>query len=180
MEAALASLATSAGTGAAATAAGAAIGPVTAAASGLGTISTIGSFVSPLLTVGSALSSVAGGMQGAAVSKAQSRQAELAARQEELRGREQADKIRRGLSASLASQNAIFAARGISPYTGTPQTIAGQSATQASYDIDIARFGATQSAGALRSQAGQYAIEGKAKMTSGLISGGRKLYSLVE
>lgn len=140
-----------------------------------GTASTIGT----LLSVGSAISSIAGGFQGDAVSKMQARQAELAARQEELKGRETAATIRRQLNASLASQNAIFAARGIAP-SGTTQTIANESASAAARDIDIARFGATQSAGALRTQAQQYQIEGSAKKFAGFADAGKQFYSLVK
>lgn len=150
-----------------------------AAGASAGTASTVGTIISVGGSLLSGVSSIAGGIQGAGVSKIQARQAELAARQEELKGRETAAQIRRGLSASLASQNAIFAARGISP-VGTPQTIAGQSTSQAARDIDIARFGATQSAGALRSQAQQYEIEGKAKKVEGFTGAAKSIYSLVK
>lgn len=123
--------------------------------------------------------SIMGGQQGAAVSKMQARQSELAARQEELKGRETAATIRRNLSASLASQNAIFAARGIAP-SGTPMTIANESKSAAARDIDIARFGSEQSAGALRTQAQQYQIEGSAKKVGGFADAAKSFYSLVK
>lgn len=153
--------------------------PETAAA--IGASSTFAALPSAgtLLSVGSAASSIMGGSQGAAVSKMQARQAELSARQEELKGREQAAQIRRQLSASLASQNAIFAARGINPTMGTPRVLSQESASQAARDIDITRFGAAQSAGALRSQAKQYQIEGSSKRFEGFAKAGTSLYSLV-
>lgn len=153
--------------GAGGTAAGATLFGSTTAFSALTSLPTI-------LSVGS---SIAGGYSGAAVSRAQAQQAELTAKQEELKGREQAAQIRRQLSASLASQNAIFAARGINPTTGTPKALAQESTSQASRDIEIARFGATQAAGALRSQATQYKIEGSTKKLEGY---SKAFYSLVK
>lgn len=135
--------------------------------------------IGTVLSAGSAISSIMGGQQGAAVSKMQSQQAQLAARQEELKGRETAASIRRNLSASLASQNAIFAARGIAP-SGTPMTIANESKSAAARDIDLARFGAGQSAGALRTQAQQYQIEGQAKKIGGFADAAKSFYSLVK
>lgn len=155
--------------GASGTAAGATLFGSTAAFSAL-------TMAPTLLSVGG---SIAGGFQGAAVSKMQTRQAELAAKQEELKGRETAATIRRQLNASLASQNAIFAARGIAP-GGTTQTISNESSSQAARDIEIARFGAAQSAGALRSQAQQYQVEGSAKKLSGFADAGKSFYSLVK
>jgi hypothetical protein len=137
------------------------------------------SAIPTILSIGSAFSSIAGGSQGAAVSKAQSRQAELTAKQEELRGRESAARIRSSLASSLASQNAIFGARGIG-FSGTPQVLSNESTAQASRDISIAQFGAAQSAGAQRSQAQQFQIEGQAKRTAGFIDAGKSLYSLVK
>lgn len=135
--------------------------------------------IGTVLSAGSAISSIMGGQQGAAVSKMQARQAELAAKQEELKGRETAATIRRQLNASLASQNAIFAARGIAP-GGTTQTLVNESSSAAARDIEIARFGASQSASALRSQAQQYQVEGSAKKLSGFADAGKSFYSLVK
>ena len=175
-EALLATFATQAGTGAAIASAGAAIGPVTAAASGLGTLSTVGSLLSPLMTIGSAVGQISSGMQQSAIYKAQAQQYQLAAKQEELRGREQADRIRRSLQANLASQNAIFSARGIATGMGTPVTLARKSMTEAGADIETAMFSAGQSAGALRSQAAQSKISASSAMTSGFAGAAGKLY----
>lgn len=123
-----------------------------------------------------ALGSIAGGNQQAAVSKAQAAQYELQARQEELRGREQADQIRRSLQASLASQNAIFRARGISTSTGTPVTLGTVSRTAASRDIDNAMFNSGMSATANRLQGVQSRIEGRSAKATGYTSAATKLY----
>ncbi len=175
-EALLATFATQAGTGAAIASAGATVGPVTAAASGLGTLSAIGSVLSPIMTVGSAIGQVSAGMQSSAIYKAQAQQYQLAAKQEELRGREQADRIRRALQKDLASQNAIFSARGIATGTGTPVTLARKSMTEAGADIETAMFSAGQSAGAFRSQAGQSRISAGASKSAGLIGAAETIY----
>lgn len=157
--------------GAGGAAAGASLLGSTTAFSALASIPTV-------LSVGSGIASLAAGSQGAAVSRAQSRQAELTAKQEELRGRESAANIRRSLASTLASQNAIFGARNIG-FNGTPQVINADSQLRASRDVSIAQFGAAQSAGALRSQSQQFQIEGQAKRTQGFIGAGTSLFSLV-
>lgn len=169
-----------AGTAAAATAAGTAVGPVTAAASGAGALggATGASLFSALPTLSlstgfsliSGAGSILGGFQQAGAYKAQAQQSELAARAEELKGREQADKIRRSLQATLASQNAAFAARGVSIGSGTPVNISNVSRTEAAADIEAAQFGSTMSAGSLRSQGGIYRQYGSAAKIGGFTS----------
>lgn len=157
-------------------AAGGSAATATTVGSIAGGLATAGSALSTILPVVGAVGSVMGGQQQASAYKAQARQSELAAKQEELRGREQADNIRRSLQATLASQNAAFAARGISPFTGTPLALSTESRNQASRDIDIARFGAGQAAGALRGQAGQQRIEASSARTSGYTQAASMLY----
>lgn len=127
----------------------------------------VGSLISGGLTAASAFGSIMGGNQQAAVYKAQAQQSELSARQEELKGREQADKIRRSLQATLSSQNAAFAARGISLTSGTPVNIGNVSRTEAARDIETAMFGAGMASAAERGQAGQYRMSGRVARTSG-------------
>lgn len=129
------------------------------------------------LTAASAFGSVMSGQQESAVYKAQARQSELSARSEELKGREQADRIRRSLQATLASQNAAFAARGISIRSGTPVNIGNVSTTEASRDIETAQFGAGMASAAERGQAGVYRASGRAASTSGYTNAAGTLYS---
>lgn len=145
-------------------------------AGGIASVGTAMGGISSLLSVGSAIGQVSSGMQQSAIYKAQAQQYQLAAKQEELRGREQADRIRRSLQATLASQNAIFSARGIATGTGTPVTLARKSMTEAGADIEAAMFSAGQSAGALRSQAAQSKISASSAMTSGFTGAAEKLY----
>lgn len=137
----------------------------------------VGSLLSGGLTAASAFGSIMGGNQQAAVYKAQAAQSELAAKQEELKGREQADRIRRSLQATLASQNAAFAARGISLSSGTPVTVGNMSRTEAARDIESAQFGAAMSAAQERAQAGQYKISAKSSKISGYTDAATRFYA---
>lgn len=123
-----------------------------------------------------AVGSILQGQQQAAMYKAQARQSELSARQEELKGRDEADKIRRNLQSTLASQNAAFAARGISLNSGTPRTIASDSRTQAGYDIQTAQFGAGMSAAAERGTADQLRMAGRAARQASYFNAATSIY----
>lgn len=133
--------------------------------------------ISTGLTAASAFGAIAGGYQEQASYKAQAQQNELAARQEELKGRQQADNIRRSLQATLSSQNAAFAARGISLASGTPVNVGNVSRTQAAQDIETAQFGSGMAAGALRGTAAQNRMAGKAAVTAGYTSAATSLYA---
>lgn len=146
----------------------------------LSALPTTGSLVSNVAGMGSLLTSVQSGRQQAAVYKMQGQQAQMAAQQEELRGREQADKIRQALQRTLASQNATFAARGISPNSGTPRVIANESRSEASRDIELARFGAGQSAFKHSSEAGQYVVSSRSARLSGFGSALNNIYKPYE
>lgn len=157
--------ATTAGTAVAA--AGASfVGPVTAAMSAAGT----GSLLSTGLGVLSAGMDVFGGMQQGSAYKAQARQQELSARAEELKGKQQALQIRDNLRRTIAAQNAAFAARGISPQTGTPVVLGRESREAAMNDIDLARFNGDIAAMQGRAQAQQTRSAGRTSMRGGFIS----------
>jgi hypothetical protein len=172
--------ATAAGTSAAlATAGGVATAAQVAATTGgmIGsTLAASAPFVGSLFTAGSAFGQIQAGRQSAAISSAQARQYELQARQEELRGREQADAIRRSLQASLASQRAIFGARGINPNTGSPLVLSQQSRTEAGADIETAMYNSGATAEARRMQGAQSRLEGKVARSAGYQEAGTTLY----
>lgn len=170
------SSATAAGTTAALSTAGGVATAAQVAGTGAFLSGAAASIGGSLLTGLSIASSISGGMQQNAIAKSQAEQYQLAARQETLKGREQADQIRRSLQATLASQNAAFSARGVALNSGTPFNIASQSMTQASRDIDVARFGAGQSAAALRAQGQQSKIEGRAAMMQGFGQAATSIY----
>lgn len=151
------------------------VGTAAAASGAMAALPTIGT----VLSIGSAAGSILGGQQQASVYKAQAQQSQLSARQEELKGRDQADKIRRSLQATLASQNAAFSARGISLNSGTPTNLARTSMNAASSDIQTAQFGAGMSAAAERGQAAQYKISAGAAKVSGYTSAAKPLGSLI-
>jgi hypothetical protein len=117
------------------------------------------------------------GQQQAGMYKAQAAQYELSARAEELKGRDQADKIRRSLQSTLASQNAAFGARGISLSSGTPVALAATSSNEASRDISLAQFGAGSAANADRSQAAVYRATGRSAKVAGYTNAAMTLAS---
>lgn len=180
METALAAFATSAGTGAAATAAGSFIGPVTAAASGAATLSSGFSLLGPILTVGSALSSVSSGNQQAAAYKLQAQQSEVNARIEKLNAQEKANEIRRNMLANISSANAAYAARGVSIFSGTPDQARTEIAKNSEINIDKARFGGTMAANEKITQARQYKSNASAARVSGYGGAVKSLASLLD
>lgn len=140
-------------------------------------LSGAGSLLSGAFTAASAFGQIQAGRAASAESKFTARQYELSARAEELKGREQADKIRRSLQATLASQNAAFSARGISLGSGTPVALAGVSKTEASRDIENAQFGANVSAAAERGNAAQARITARTEAMKGYTGAAGALYS---
>lgn len=114
--------------------------------------------------------SILGGYQQAGAFKAQAKQSEISARAEELKGRDQALKIKNDLLTTLASQNAAFAARGISLNSGTTRNLAAQSNQRASEDIQRAQFGTGMAAAAERGTAVQQRNAAKSSILSGYTS----------
>lgn len=142
------------------------------AAAGTAATSTItaGSLLSGGLTAASLFGTLKAGQTQSAMYKAQAQQYELSARAEELKGRDQADKIRRSLQATLASQNAAFGARGINLNSGTARSLATQSMEQATADISRVQFGAGSATEAARMQASQERTAGKVARTQSYTS----------
>lgn len=90
----------------------------------------------------SAVSAISAGQQQAQNLKLQSRQAELNADAERLEGRREALAIEGDLARDLASQNALFGARGVLEGEGTAEAAAEASKENASADIERALFNA--------------------------------------
>jgi hypothetical protein len=133
------------------------------------TLSTIsaGSLLATGVTAASAFGSIMGGQQQAAVSKSQAKQYELSARAEELKGRDQANRIRESLRSTIASQNAAFASRGIQLGTGTPLALGNVSRNEASRDLQTAQFGSGMAAEAARGTAAQSRATASAQSIKG-------------
>lgn len=98
------------------------------------------SWIAVAVTAVSVVSTISAGQQQAAALKTQARQADLNAKAETLEGRRQALEIENKLAQDLASQNALFAARGT--LQGEGSSLAAQETAQenASKDIDLALF----------------------------------------
>ena len=110
------------------------LGASASAAATIGTIASVG------LTAASAFSSLSAGNQQAASLNLQARQAGLNAQAERLEGRRQALAIQDQLDRDLASQNALFAARGVLQGEGSAEAAAQTAKDNATKDIDLARF----------------------------------------
>jgi len=120
------------------------------AATGLGasagTAATIGTIASIGLTAASAFSSIQAGKQQSESLKIQARQAGVNARAERLQGKQQALAIQDQLDRDLASQNALFSARGILQGEGSAEAARTTASNNATRDIDVARFNAEMGA----------------------------------
>lgn len=126
------------------------------------------SLLNGLGTAASAYGQIQAGRQEKAALDLQARQSDLAARQEKLRGKQQAQLIRDQLSRDLASQNALFAARGGLAGEGSAQAARGAATTEASRDIRIAQFDAGQRTTQKLIEADQYRAEGSAAQLIGV------------
>lgn len=105
-----------------------------------GTAATIGTIASVGLTAASAFSSLQAGNAEASSLKLQARQSDLNARAERLQGRQQALAISERLSQDLASQNALFGARGQLSGEGSAEAAREKAKSNASSDIKAAQF----------------------------------------
>jgi hypothetical protein len=104
------------------------------------TVGTVASVASIGLTAASAFASLSAGEQKASGLELQARQAGLNARAERLEGRRQALTIQDQLDRDLASQNALFAARGQLQGEGSAEAAREAAQENATKDIDLARF----------------------------------------
>ncbi|MGB0817416.1 MAG: hypothetical protein ACPGQQ_00825 [Candidatus Puniceispirillaceae bacterium] len=124
-----------------------AVSVLTSAGVSAGAASTIGTVLSVGLTAASAFSSFSAGNQQSESLLLQSQQASLNARAERLEGRRQSLAIQEQLDADLASQNAIFAARGVLQGEGSAEAAKEAATKNATRDIELARFNADVNAG---------------------------------
>lgn len=162
---------TTIGTGIAASTAGSFIGPVTAAQSAAATTSLLQTAFTGLGVLGA----ISGGFSESNAYKLEAKQQELAARAEEVKGRQQAIAVQDKLRRVLASQNAAFAARGISAQSGTPIVLGNQSIAQARNDLDIARFDSASAVTGYKLQASQSRSAASRAKVSGFIKAGSLL-----
>lgn len=110
-----------------ATATGAALATTAAGAATSGIFGAAGAFslsttLSTLGTAGTLFSTIQGARAESSISKSEGRFAEFNAKQEEIRGVEEANVIKRDVARALATANARGAASGISISSGSPVT----------------------------------------------------------
>lgn len=133
------------------------------------TAATIGTIASVGLTAASAFSSIQAGNAESANLKVQARQADLNARTDALRGKQEAAAISDQLNRDLASQNALFGARGLVQSEGSAQAAQEVSRLNASRDIDLARFDAETAAANSKQQSANLKSDAKAAKKSGFL-----------
>lgn len=182
MEATLALFASSAGTGAAAAAGSATTATVVSAgASGAASLfGTVGpGLLAALPTMGTALgfagaglamfSALSGGNQEAKSMSLYAKQSELQARSELAKGREKALLLREQLESDLASQNTIFASRGVNMREGSVRSIQDSTRRYASDDITNTLLGSKTLAQSKMFEAQQYKSQGSSAQSSGMM-----------
>lgn len=118
----------------------------------------------------SVLSSIQAGYAQQSMMNFQATQSSLNAQAEEIKGRQDALKIKENRDKALASLNAGFAARGGITGSGTPFAAMVESNRAASEDINLALFGAQTRAASDISQAAQLKAEGSAAVRGGYMN----------
>lgn len=124
-------------------------------------LSSIGSLLTLGLTGAGALATVGAGQMQKSMYNQQAQQANLNARLEGLRGRQEALQLKEQRDANLASINAIYASRGGLTSSGTAARAMDVSRKNAADDIDLAMFNSTMSQQQMRQQASNLRQEGK-------------------
>ena len=126
-----------------------------------------GSLLNLGLTAASAFGQVQAGNSSAAILNMQAQQAELNARMETIKGRESALTIKKQLDKDLASQNALFSARGVLQGEGSALAANKTAKANAKADIEVAQFGAEMGSESDKLRASQYKTGAKAAKKSG-------------
>ncbi len=162
----IAPLLATAGTASAGAAAAGAAGTAAAAGAAASTFS-MGTLLSLGLTGAGALAQISAGNQQAAMYKQQSRQSEMNAQLEGIRGRQEALQIKKESDQKLASINATYAARGGYVGSGTPAAALIESRKNAAESIDMAMFNSSMTQTQYKNQAANQLAEGKAAKSGG-------------
>lgn len=111
-------------------------------------ISAAGPAIGGVAQIAQAGATVVAAQTQAAGMRRQAQQQDTAARQEQLRGEAQALQVRDALRRTLASQNARYAAAGLSLDSGTPETLAEATGAEADRQIRVIGANAEQRANA--------------------------------
>lgn len=139
-------------------------GEVTAASILGGTASLFGS-----------MSTIGGISQYAAMMQDQARWADIQARQEELRGLQESNKIKQSLIATMAAQNARWGFAGIDIGSGTPVAAQEAAAREADYQLDTSRDMAAIRAASRRATASRLRTTARSLRSEGYVRGGTSL-----
>lgn len=142
---------------------------LSAAGVGASTASTIGTVLSVGLTAAGAFGSLQAGEVQSQSLNIQARQAGLNSRIEQLEGKRQAARLQEQLNKDLASQNALFASRGILEGEGSALAAREAAKENATKDIDLARFNADIASLSSDQRAANLRSDAKAAKTQGRI-----------
>jgi len=176
VSATMALLAGGATAGTAAAGAAAAAGTAGSVAAGAGAAAaatgmTLGTKLMIGSTIFSGLSSIMGGMAQKGQMDAQAQMESFNAKQELIRGREEANQVRENLARSLATAQATGAAQGIDISSGSPETLAFQAMQDADDSIQSIRRNARIGSATKRMSAKALKSKGKSAKTSGFVRG---------
>lgn len=140
---------------------------LTSAGVSAGTAATIGTIASVGLTAASAFSSIQAGNAEASSLNVSAQQAALSSKQERLRFKQESAAIQNNLIENLASQNAMFGARGMISSEGSALAAQETSRINAAKDIDLARFDTEVVASNYDQQSSNLRSEAKAAKSKG-------------
>jgi hypothetical protein len=159
---------------------GSALASATAAApavgAGVGILGSSGGLtLGGLLSAASAGLSVVSGFGQQSAMKSQAQQAEFNARQAQVQGLAEGNRVREQALRQIAAQNARFAGAGFDLGSGTPVTFADEAEAAAARDVGTVQDSATIQAGQQRMTAQALRSRGSAAAMGGVLRGGFSL-----
>ncbi len=126
-----------------------------------------GTLLNGLMTGAAAYGHVSAGNSSAALLNLNAAQADINARMETIKGREQALTIKNQLNKDLASQNALFSARGVLHGEGSALAAGNVAKKNAAADLEVAKFGADTGSESDKLRAAQDRISASAARKAG-------------
>lgn len=157
------------GTAASAATATTAATAATAGLFGTGGAFSLGATLSTLGTIGGIAGTVSSALSAGAVSKSEAKLAEFNAKQEEIRGKEEANAIKSDVARALASANARGAASGIDISSGSPVTAQKEALRDANEALSTAGTNAKLRAETDRQRAAIARARGRNAVRSGAV-----------
>lgn len=152
--------------------------PATAGLFGSGGAFTAASIFNGTMGLFGAMSMIGGASQSAAMMRDQARWAGLQARQEELRGLQESNRMRQSLLETMATQNARWGFAGIDIGAGTPVAAQEAAIREADYQLDTSRDMAATRAASRRATASRLRMGARSTRLGGYGQAATSLMSL--